>query len=113
MPIVNMTSSGSLRPAGSAPARLRLEEEVRLRPSLRAALVRLWRTPGLNYFFRKGIPYVPASLRERIESERAIVRAAELQDEIANRPRLVSERRLRPLLARLPALVASVSRVHV
>jgi O-methyltransferase len=67
---------------------------------IRASLLKLWRTPGLNRLFNVTLPYAPRSLRARVERERGYVRQSELEARIHTRVRLVPEAALHALLMR-------------
>lgn len=65
---------------------------------VRAILLRLWRTRGVNRVLRAAVPYAPASVQRWIQQERAQARVRELRRRVLNRPRLVPEPDLRELL---------------
>jgi O-methyltransferase len=63
-------------------------------------LLLLWRTRGLNRVLNAAVPHAPAAVRDWVERQRALARAADLRSRIETRSRLVPEPELRALLAR-------------
>lgn len=73
---------------------------------LKKALLRIWRTSGVNRVLNGTLRCLPRSIQRRMSNERARIRAMELRTRILTRPRLVPEEDLRELVSRgLRALI--------